>query len=93
MENQKMENISESSFFVKKNLFYFNKNDKMVLWREKNDRAQKYRRMRTMSCTLIDSGRAGGEWGDKETLAKLIFLVSFGGNRQDASPTTVFFLQ
>ena len=65
----------------------------MVLWREENDRAQKYRRMRTMSCTLIDSVRAGGEWGEKETSVKLIFLVSFGGNRQDASPTTVFFLQ
>jgi len=58
-------------------LFYFNKNDKMVLWREENDRAQKYRRMRTMSCTLIDFVRAGGEWGEKETSVKLIFLVSF----------------
>ena len=49
----------------------------MVLWREKNDRAHKYRRGRTMSCTLIDSVRAGGEWGEMKTSAKLNFLVSF----------------
>lgn len=49
----------------------------MMLWREKNDRAHKYRRGRTMSCTLIDSVRAGGEWGEKETSAKLNFFVPF----------------
>ena len=50
----------------------------MMLWREKNDRAHKYRRGRTMSCTLIDSVRAGGEWGEKETSAITYFLWLLG---------------
>jgi len=50
----------------------------MVMQREENDRAQKYRRVRTMSCTLIDSGRAGGEWGEEKTLAETYFLWLLG---------------
>ena len=64
-----------------------------MLWREKNDRAHKYRRGRTMSCTLIDSVRAGGEWGEKETSAKLIFLGPFSQTVVKISDTAFFFLQ